>query len=82
MGLVICKSCYKGTILVYNRIIGVTLKWSFSYKFFVKFHVKKIGSHKMTVFYPNLRHNEVCYKRIALYNVFTEKIDVQPFNSL
>ena len=27
----------------------MSIKWSFSYNFFVRFHVKKIGSHNMTV---------------------------------
>ena len=28
--------------------------------------VKKIGSHNMTVLYPNLFYNEVCYKETEL----------------
>ena len=43
----------------------MTMQWSFSYNSFVKFHVKKFGSHNMTVLYPNLCYNEpheVCYK--------------------
>ena len=31
--------------------------------------VKQFGSHNMTVLYPNLCSNEVCYKGTALYFV-------------
>ena len=45
----------------------MTILWSFSYNSFVKFHGKKFGSHNMTVLYPNLCYNKVCYKGSALY---------------
>ena len=42
---------------------------SFSYNSVVKFHIKmKNGSHNMTVLYPNLCYNKVCYKGTALLN--------------
>ena len=37
MGSVICKLCYKGTTLQ-NNYRKMTMKWSFSYNSFVKFH--------------------------------------------
>ena len=40
LDLVMSKSCYKGTILQTNYR-KMTIKWSFSYKSFVKFHGKK-----------------------------------------
>ena len=48
----------------YKGIIGISF---FPYNSFEKFHGKKIGSHSMTVLYPNLCYNEVCYKGTALY---------------
>ena len=60
------ESCYNGTILQRNYR-KMTMKWSFSYNSFIKFHGKKFGSHNMTVLYPNPCFNEVCYKEIALY---------------
>ena len=60
------EPCYKGTILL--RYYGnITILWSFSYNSFVKLHGKKFGSHNMTLLYPNLCYNEVCYKGTALY---------------
>ena len=41
----------------------MTILWSFSYKSFVKFHVKNIWEPH----YQNPYHNEVCYKGKALY---------------
>ena len=38
----------------------------FSYSSFEKLHVKKIGSHNMSVLYPVLCYNEVYYKGAAL----------------
>ena len=60
MDRVISELCYKGTILQRtNR------KMTIKCYSFVKFHDKKFGSH-MTVLYPNLCYNEVCYKGNAL----------------
>ena len=53
------SKCYKGTILQRNYR-KMTIKWSFSYNSFVKFHDKKFGSHNITVLYPNLHSNKVC----------------------
>ena len=63
---VINESCYKRTILQRNYR-KMTISWSFSYNSFVKFHGKKIGSHNMTLLYPNTFYSEVCYKGTALY---------------
>ena len=87
MDCVIGESCWKGIIL-HRDYRKMTIKWSFSYNSFVKFHdknklgattglcsihicvifrkislqisMKKIGSHNMTVFYPNQCNNDVC----------------------
>ena len=64
MDSVISESCYTGTILQRNYR-KMTILWSFPYNSFVKFQVK----HNMTVLYPNLCSNEVCYKGTALYFV-------------
>ena len=48
----------------------MTILWSFSYNFFVKFHGKKPGTHNMTVIYPNLSDNEVSYKGTVLYSTY------------
>ena len=45
---------------------NITNLWSFSNKYFVKFHVKNIGSN-MIVLYLNIWYNQMSYKRIALY---------------
>ena len=42
----------------------MTIKWSFSYNSFVKFHGKK--NWDITLLYPNPCYNEVCYKGTAL----------------
>ena len=39
----------------------VTIKWSFSYNFFVKFQGKN-WTHNPTMLYPNLCSNEMCFK--------------------
>ena len=57
--------CYKGTISQRNYR-KMTIQWSFSYDSFVKFHAKKFGSHNITVLYPNLCYNKVCYKGTIL----------------
>ena len=44
--------CYKGTTLQSNYR-KMTMKWSFSYNFFVKLCGKIIGCHTMTVLYLN-----------------------------
>ena len=44
----------------------MTILWSFSYNFFVKFHVKKMWA-TIPVLYQNMFYNEVCYKGSALY---------------
>ena len=41
MDRVICEPCYKGTILQ-GHYRKMTMKWSFSYNSFVKFHGKKV----------------------------------------
>ena len=53
----------------------MTILWSFSYNSFVKFNLKTIGSHKITMLYPNLCYNVVFYKGTALYLVFTDDIN-------
>ena len=63
---VIGELCYKETILQRNYR-KMTIVWSFSYNSFVKFHGKKIGSHNMTVFYPNL-----CLGYIRINHVISE----------
>ena len=45
----------------------MTIKWSFSYNSFVKFHGKKFGGHNMTMLYQNPSYNKVCYKGTAVY---------------
>ena len=55
---------YKGTILQ-RHYRKITIKWSFSYNSFVKFHGKNIWGHSMTVLYPNPCYREVCYKGTA-----------------
>ena len=52
MDHVISEPGYKQTILHRNS--------------FVKFRLKKFGSHNMIVLYPNLFSNEVYYKETAL----------------
>ena len=47
MDSVISALCYKGTILQRNYM-KMTISWSFSYNYFVKFHGKEFGNHKMT----------------------------------
>ena len=51
----------------------MTIIWSFSYHSFVKSNDKKFGSRIMTVLYPNLCYNEVCYKGTALYQPYWEE---------
>ena len=46
----------------------MTIKWSFSYNSFVKFHGEKFGCHSMTMLYPNPCNNNVYYKGTVLYN--------------
>ena len=66
MDHVLSELCYKWTILQRtNR--KMTILWSFSYKSFVKFYGKKLGSNNMIVLYPNTCYNEVCYKETVLY---------------
>ena len=48
MDSVISKLCYKETIL-HRNYRKMTIKWSFSYNSFVKFHGKKFGSDNMNV---------------------------------
>ena len=60
MGSVVNESSYKDTILQSNYR-KMTIKWSFTYSSFVKFHGKKWEPQ-----YPNLRFKEVCYKGTAL----------------
>ena len=46
----------------------MTILWSFSYNFFVKFYGKNLGATIWsTMLYPNLCYNDVCYKGTALY---------------
>ena len=58
------ESSYQGTILQRNYR-KMTMEWSFSYNFLVKFNYEKFGSSNMTVLYPNLHFNEACYKGAA-----------------
>ena len=45
----------------------MTIKWSFSYNSFVKFHGKEIWEPQPDRgIYPNPCYNEVCYKGTAL----------------
>ena len=51
----------------------MTISWSFSYIYFVKFHdCKKIWEPQNNhgTFYPNPCYNKVCYKWTTLYNLF------------
>ena len=57
------ESCFVRTILQRNYR-KMTIKWSFSYNFFVKFHGEKNWESQHD--YPNLCYNEVCYKGTAL----------------
>ena len=50
---VISAMSYKGAILQRNYR-KMVISWSFSDNSFIKLHGKKIGSHNMTVLYPNL----------------------------
>ena len=50
----------------------MTMKWSFSYNSFVKFHGKKFGSHNTTMLYPNPCYKKVCYKGTTLYVISTK----------
>ena len=67
MNHVINESCknHEGTILQKNYR-KMTIQWSFSYNSFVKIHGNIFVSHKMTMLYPNLSYNKVCYKGTAL----------------
>ena len=47
--------------------IKITISCPFSCNSIIKFHSKKSGSDNMTMLYPNLCNNEVCYKWTALY---------------
>ena len=68
-----CILCYKGTILQRNYR-KMTIVWSFSYNSYVKFYGKNIGSHDMTVLYPNMfLYNEVCCKGIVMYCYYIEE---------
>ena len=58
----------KMTMYLQRNYRKMTITWSFSYNSFVK---KKIVSHNMTMFYPNLCYTEMCYKGIALW-IFTK----------
>ena len=49
---VISKSCHK-VIILQRNYRKMTMKWSFSYKLFVKFLDKKIGSHHMIMSDPS-----------------------------
>ena len=60
---VLGKSCFKGAILQKNYR-KITISWSFSYNFFVKFHGKNFWSHNMTVLYPNPGYSEVKKSRL------------------
>ena len=61
---VISELSYEGTILQRNNR-KMTMEWSFSYNFLVKFNYEKFGNSNMTVLYPNLHFNEACYKGAA-----------------
>ena len=53
-----------------SEIMRNYLKMTISYKYcnsFVKLYGGKNGSHNMTMLYPNLCYNEVCYKGTALF---------------
>ena len=63
----------------YKGIIG-KCAWSFSYNSFVKFRGKKLGSHNMMMFYPNLFYNDLFYKEIALY--FLSETELTSFSIL
>ena len=71
MGHVISGPCYnlKGTILQRNNR-KMTIIWSFSYYYFVKFHGKKLSEPQNDhdfLLYQNPCYNEVCCKGTALY---------------
>ena len=65
MDCVTSEPCHKGTIL-HRNYRKMTIKWSFSYNFFVIFYGKK-WTHNMTVLYPNLCYNEEYYKGASPY---------------
>ena len=66
MDRIIKELSYIGTIFQGNYR-KMTISWSFSYNYFVKFHGKTFGSPNMTMLYLNLCYNKVCYKETALY---------------
>ena len=60
--------CYKRIVLKKDKLIlqrnysKMTILWSFSYNFFVKFHGKKFGIESQhDGVYSNLCYNKACY---------------------
>ena len=68
MNCIISEPCYKGTLLQ-RKYRKMTISWSFSYNFFIKFRGKKIWEPQ-TVSYPNPCYIEVCCTEIAMYSLF------------
>ena len=78
MDHVISQSCYMYYRTILQGNCGkMTMKLSFSYNSVVKFNGKKIGSHDMTVLYPNpcynkLRCNRDCTVHILCASYFSK----------
>ena len=66
MDRVISEWCYKGTILQRNYRKNVHFSLSFSHSSLKNSRINKFGSHNITVVYPNLCYNKMCYKGTAL----------------
>ena len=58
MDCVLRVSCYKEIILHFHHHFPIIP--------LLNFMVKRFGSHNMTMLYPHLCYNEVCYKGITL----------------
>ena len=70
MDHVISEACDKGTILQRNYR-KMTIKWSFSYNSFVKFHGTKIWEPQHDQVLSNMCYKEACYKGTVLYMLTT-----------
>ena len=67
MDCILSESSSKGTILRENYR-KMTIIWSFSSNFFVKFHgLNKFGSLNVAMLHPDQCYNKVFYKGIALF---------------
>ena len=73
MDHVIDESCYKATTCILQKNYR---EMTITYNSFVKFLGKNFRSH-MTMLYPNLCYNEVCYKGTVLYTLVVWCIIIQ-----